>query len=117
SKSRHDLQLEASAPLAAGRAAGCARVLQIEQNRQAGADDEGLARPDFRARPDSGGTGYEGVRNLRRSSAGADLGIPDTASSARPDPARSADAVAERGAVRQSQRRHTAALEIGTEQS
>ena len=44
SKSRHDLRLEASAAIQTGRAAGCAGVLQLEQNRQASAADEGYAR-------------------------------------------------------------------------
>src|SRR5260370_2611699 len=76
---------------------------------------EGHARLDLRAGSDAGRTTDDGVPNLRWASAGADSRIPDSASAARLDPARPADAMVERGTVWQSQWRHPAALEIGSE--
>ena len=64
SRPRHDLRLEASAQIQAGRAAGRARVLQLEQNRQAGAADEGHARSDFRAGPDAARKEHQRVRRF-----------------------------------------------------
>ena len=117
SQSRHDLRLEASAQIQTGRAAGCARILQLEQNRQPDSVDEGQARFDLRAGSDSAGERYR--RSTKSSMAMGWCRFRNTCvpSAARPDPARPADAMAERGALGRSQRRRPAAHKIGTEQS
>ena len=79
-----------------------------------GAADEERARPGFRARADAAGRAHARVSNFRRSSAGADLGISARASAPRSDPAQPADAMAERGAVRQSRRRRAAVVAVRT---
>jgi len=92
SQSRHDLRLKRPPRIPTGRAAGRARFLRIEQNRQAGAADEGHARLIFARFPTPPGKNTNEFENFRRSSARADLGIsalsirdPDLIQLDRPD--------------------------------